>query len=236
MHTLQSHKTPDSVVKFVSINCNNKAACRYCTGFSLLTEGSASMLFNASASMAGIDYLQVFGRYWILFLSKSRSEAKVVIPSLAIRVSAASELILMFRLDLSQLLNDWVGMGMIFYHNFVVFRRVKVYVMSIQDEAPKKKKTSGNLLKEDLRRKFELGCISFSQNDRSSLSPVVNTVGHLLTLLASYPWKLFNEVSNLVSVSNVFSEIWPFWSKFELSQQIDGFDYGVIAIPWTVYL
>ena len=48
--------------------------------------------------------------------------------------------------------------------------------------------------------------------------------------MASDPCKLFNEVSNLVSVSDVFSEIWPFWSKFELAQLIDGFNYGVIGI------
>ena len=58
-----------------------------------------------------------------------------------------------------------------------------------------------------------------------------NTVGHWLTLLASDPCKFFNEVSNLVSVSDVFSEIWPFWAKIELPQLIDGFDHGVIVIP-----
>ena len=73
--------------------------------------------------------------------------------------------------------------------------------------------------------------MSFSQNDHSTLSPVGNKIGHWLTLLAIDHYNFFNEVSNLVSVSNVFSEIWPFWAKFELDQLIDGFDYGVIGIP-----
>ena len=61
-----------------------------------------------------------------------------------------------------------------------------------------------------------------------------NTAGNWLTPLASDHCKLFNEVSNLVSVSDVFSEIWPFWAKFELAQLINGFYYGVIGIPRTV--
>ena len=58
-----------------------------------------------------------------------------------------------------------------------------------------------------------------------------NEVGYWLTLLAIDPYNFFNEVSNLVSVSNVFSEIWPFWAKFELAQLIDGFNYGVTGTP-----
>ena len=73
--------------------------------------------------------------------------------------------------------------------------------------------------------------MSFSQNDRSSLSPVGNISGHWLTLLASDTYKMFNKVSNIVSVIGLFSEIWPFWAKFELSQLIDGFGYGLIGIP-----
>ena len=60
---------------------------------------------------------------------------------------------------------------------------------------------------------------------------MVNIVGHWLILLVSDPCKIFNKVSNLVLVRNVFSEIWPFWEKFELAQLINGFDYGVIGIP-----
>ena len=61
--------------------------------------------------------------------------------------------------------------------------------------------------------------------------PMGNTVEHWLILLESDPCKLFNEVSNLVSASNVINEIRPFGAKFELPQLIDGFDYGVISIP-----
>ena len=70
----------------------------------------------------------------------------------------------------------------------------------------------------------------FCQNYRSLMSPVDNTAGHWLTLLASDPCNFFNEISNLVSVSNVFSEIWPFLGEIELSQLIDSFEYGVIII------
>ena len=78
--------------------------------------------------------------------------------------------------------------------------------------------------------------MSFSQNYCSSLRPVVNTAGHWLTLLASDHCKIFNEVSNSVSVSSVLSEIRPFLAKFELAQLIDGFDYEVTGIPQIVYL
>ena len=112
-----------------------------------------------------------------------------------------------------------------------MFKRVKVYFCEHLVRSFKEKIAERNSLKEDLRQKFELGCMSFSQKDRSSLIPMGNTSGHWLTLLESDPCKNFNEVSNLVSVSNVFNEIWPFWEKFELAQLIDGFDYGVIGIP-----
>ena len=120
-----------------------------------------------------------------------------MIHSLAIRVTAASELSLMFGLDFSQLFTAWVGTEMIFCYTFVVFKRAKVYFVRIRTKLQRKKIAERNLLKGNLFQNFELGCMPFSWNDRSSLSPVVNIVGHWLILLVSDPCKIFNKVSNV---------------------------------------
>ena len=45
------------------------------------TESSVAMLLLVSASIEGILFLQALGKFWMLFLSKSHRDAKLVKPS-----------------------------------------------------------------------------------------------------------------------------------------------------------
>ena len=59
------------------------------------TETSDAMILVESVSMEGMLFLQTLGRFSILFLSKSDSDAKLVMPSWVTRSTEASELNLM---------------------------------------------------------------------------------------------------------------------------------------------
>ena len=75
------------------------------------TSFSATMLFVASAAIAGIVLMQIAGRPWMLFVSKSKRALKLVIPSCRIRLTAASELSFMLVLCLSHDLKEAAAAG-----------------------------------------------------------------------------------------------------------------------------
>ena len=75
---------------------------------------SAVTPLGRSSSMAGILSLHEAGRLLILFLSKSHSEEKFVIPSYVIRVTADSLHSLMFVLDFNQEQKELLTTGGIF--------------------------------------------------------------------------------------------------------------------------
>ena len=78
---------------------------------------SAVTPLGRSSTIAGILSLHVAGRLSILFLSKSHSEEKFVIPSYVIRVTADSLHSRMFVLDFNQERKELLTTGGIFKVN-----------------------------------------------------------------------------------------------------------------------
>ena len=72
------------------------------------TVALAEMLLVASTSVAGMIFLQMFGKWWIPFLWKSDSDTKLVIPSWVRRSTYAPELSFMLLEEFNHPLKDWV--------------------------------------------------------------------------------------------------------------------------------